>query len=44
VHFQVRSASGLPTAPGDRDGFFALDATWSAPRAIASSESIAHSL
>ena len=32
VHFQVRSAADEPLAPGDRDGFFALDAQWSAPK------------
>jgi lipopolysaccharide transport system ATP-binding protein len=34
VHFQVRSAADEPLAPGDRDGFFALDARWSAPKAV----------
>jgi lipopolysaccharide transport system ATP-binding protein len=37
VHFQVKNNPTEPLSPGDRDGFFALDATWSRPRAIASS-------
>ena len=37
VHFQVRSPAGEPLAPGDRDGFFALDARWSAPKPVQSS-------
>jgi lipopolysaccharide transport system ATP-binding protein len=32
VHFQVKSNPAEPLAAGDRDGFFALDATWSTPR------------
>jgi ABC-type polysaccharide/polyol phosphate transport system ATPase subunit len=38
VHFQVRSTAGESLAPGDRDGFFALDARWSAPKAVESSK------
>src|SRR6266567_6394807 len=36
VHFQVKSNADEPLTPVDRDGFFALDAKWSAPKAIQS--------
>jgi ABC-type polysaccharide/polyol phosphate transport system ATPase subunit len=34
VHFQVKSNAEEPSVPSDRDGFFALDATWAAPRSV----------
>jgi len=38
VHFQVKSNPAEPLSPGDRDGFFALDASWMPPRAVGSTE------
>jgi len=42
VHFQVKSNPAEPLAPGNRDGFFALDANWTQPVAVRSAE--AHSI
>lgn len=39
VHFQVTGNSEVPFSP-DRDGFFALDAVWSAPREVRSEETV----
>ena len=36
VHFQVKSNPAEPLSPGNRDGFFALDASWMAPVALES--------
>ncbi len=36
VIFQVKSSRAESLSPGDRDGFFALDATWSVPGALES--------
>jgi lipopolysaccharide transport system ATP-binding protein len=38
VHFQVKSNPAEPLAPGNRDGFFALDAAWTLPVAVESAE------
>jgi lipopolysaccharide transport system ATP-binding protein len=38
VHFQVKSIADASLASGDRDGFFALDARWSVPKPVESSE------
>jgi ABC-type polysaccharide/polyol phosphate transport system ATPase subunit len=38
VHFQVKSNTAEPLSMGSRDGFFALDATWTPPEVVASRE------
>ena len=38
VHFQVKSNVAEQLSPGDRDGLFALDATWSEPAPIRAKE------
>jgi ABC-type polysaccharide/polyol phosphate transport system ATPase subunit len=41
IHFHVKNNPAEPLSPGDQDGFFALDARWSAPRVIAAIEKTA---
>lgn len=43
VHFQVTNASDA-VQRGDRDGFFALDARWSAPRPLVSQQQLVGAL
>jgi hypothetical protein len=38
VHFQVKSNPAEPLSSGNRDGFFALDANWTSPRAVGGDE------